>query len=60
MNGRMSAARFLAFAVAVGASSCTTWRPVASFEGWSLFAERGQSADASVYAAAVEPAKAAV
>src|SRR5262245_6482925 len=65
MNGRMSVPRFHALAVpialaAVLASGCTTWRPVANFEGWSLFAERGQSADPSVYASAVEPALQAV
>ena len=60
MNGRMSAARFLALAVAIGASSCASWRPVATYEGWSLFAERGQTVNADVYAAAVEPAMATV
>lgn len=60
MNGRMIVARSSVLAVALLASSCTAWRPVASFERWSLFAERGQSADADVYAAAVEPAMAAV
>ena len=60
MNGRMIAARSSILAVALLACACSAWRPVASFERWSLFAERGQPADASVYAAAVEPAMTAV
>jgi hypothetical protein len=60
MNGRMIASRSSLLALALLATSCTAWRPVASYERWSLFAERGQSADASVYAAAVEPAMSAV
>jgi hypothetical protein len=65
MNEPMSVRRFPArlasiVLAATGLSACATWRPVASFERWSLFAERGQAADASVYASAVEPALAAV
>src|SRR5258707_682904 len=41
-------------------SACASWRPVASFDGWSLYAERGRDVDPRTFEAAVAPAFVAV
>jgi hypothetical protein len=51
---------FLPLGACLGLASCAAWRPVASFDGWSLYAERGRDVDAQSFEAAVAPAMAAV
>src|SRR5260221_13432152 len=50
---------FLSIAL-LALSACTTWHPVARFDGWSLYAEGGHDVDTPKFEAAVAPAFVAV
>jgi hypothetical protein len=60
MNGAMRARRIFVSVALLALSACASWRPVATYEGWSLYAERGQEVEAARYEAAVAPAMRAV
>jgi hypothetical protein len=57
---RTAGARILPSLALLALSACTTWRPVASFDGWSLYAESGHAVDPPKFEAAVAPAFVAV
>jgi hypothetical protein len=46
--------------VALTLASCTTWRPAAEFEGWTLYVEDGSTVDLDTYSAAFSAAFEAV
>ncbi len=53
MNGAM---RSLVLAACLASTACSSWRPVARFDGWTLYSERGHEVDARSFEAAVAPA----
>jgi hypothetical protein len=57
MNGDM---RLVVLVACLASTACSTWRPVARYDGWSLYAEHGHEVDARTFEAAVTPAKRAV
>ena len=46
--------------VALTLASCTTWRPAAEFEGWTLYVEDGSTVDSDAYSTAFNAAFGAV
>ncbi len=68
MNGDMQAidsasrasVRVSALLLSLGLCSCAAWRPLATYDGWTLYAEPGREVDPRPFAAVVVPAMAAV
>ncbi len=50
----------LVAALALGFGACSSWKPVDSFPGWSLYAEAGEHVDVESFRRSYDPAFAAV
>src|SRR5947209_3880554 len=52
--------RALCAALLLLATSCSSWREVRRFDGWTLYGEKGAEIDVASFRAAFDPAKHAV
>jgi len=60
MNGAMVRGILASASIAIALSSCSSWRTVGRYDGWTLYGEKGKEVDTTRFEAAIGPAKSAV